>query len=122
MIKFVTCKAYFRILAEEEGLSGYDVQVLLKDIILDLFNYLLSGFNPTGSWDGQAVTVIVRSTRPRTTVDQANNWARHVRRAICEELNVPAKGYRLWLNVTDEFIRFIPYKDQEYENALLRVS
>lgn len=122
MIKFVTCKAYYRILAESEGFSGYDSSVLIKDIIYDLFNYLLENFNPYGAWDANDVTLIVKATRPKTTAAEIARWATIVRQSICEELNVPAKGYRLWLNIQGDFIRFIPYRDQDYENALLRVS
>ena len=115
MIKFVTCKAYYRILHESEDLSGYDSTVLLKDIILDLFIYLLDNFNPYGAWDVREVRLLVRSTRPRTPDDVINRWAAITRQAICEEFGIPEKGWRLWLNRGDEFVRYIPFKEEGYE-------
>lgn len=118
MIKFVTCKAYFQILGEAEGLTGYDTNVLLKDIILDLFDYLLDSFNPYGTWDASVVRLLVKTSRPRTTEAEIHRWTSIVRRCICEEFGIPEKGYRLWLNRGDEFVRFIPYQEEGYEDSL----
>lgn len=108
MIQFVTYKAYLGILSSDTPFTGYDVTVKLKDIIFDLLNYLLATYNEHGVWDSNAVYTIARCTRPDTTRAESNLWASIVRRALCEELGLPDKGYRLHYNVTGEFIRFIP--------------
>lgn len=118
MIKFVTYKAYVRILNEDFDLSGYDVNTSLKDIILDLFEYLLASYNEHGTWDSRVVTTIARSFRPRTTQQEANTWARIVRQALCEELQLPPKGYRVYYRLTGEFIRFAPKRVYSYEDYL----
>lgn len=103
---------------EEFDFTGYEVSVKLKEIILDLFEYLLANFNEHGSWDSNVVYTIAKCTRSRTTRQEANAWARIVREALCEELQLPAKGYRVYYRLAGEFIRFVPKRVYTYEDHL----
>lgn len=118
MISFVTNKAYVRILNEDFPYSSYDAAVKIKQIILDLFEYLLANLNEHGSWDSNVVYTIAKCTRSNTTREEANCWARIVRQALCEELQIPSKGYRVYYRVVGEFIQFVPKRMPNYEDHL----
>ncbi|QVW55659.1 hypothetical protein pEaSNUABM9_00063 [Erwinia phage pEa_SNUABM_9] len=122
MIRFVTYKAYLRIIenahANDVYLSGYDCQTTLKYVTWDLFQYLIHHFNPYAGINYDDVVTIVRVQFPAVPRHVAFEWAEIVRRAMCEEFNIAYKGYTLTYELDDEFVRVTTKKVMESADDL----
>ncbi|AWN09083.2 hypothetical protein MLDJOKPK_00156 [Salmonella phage SPAsTU] len=112
LIDHIASTAYLRILNDpmDVPFSGYDMSTGLKHIVLYMIEYMIPNFTEHGTWDAQVTNLIVNAYRPRTKAAVAHMIASHVRRAICDEMGIPPKGYRYYFNQADRILRFIPQK------------
>jgi len=110
----VTNLAYQKILDKDFLITGYDVSFSVRRIILDLLDYLIANYNRMGVWDSRVVVTICRSWRPKTTHIEAQMITALVREALCEELVLPKKDYRIWYRVDGEFIYYIPMRIENH--------
>lgn len=126
-IKFVTelssirIKAYYKFLSLDRLLTSYQEQVTLKEAIIDLVPYMLDTFNEHCAWDCGVTDLIIRSYLKVADPTFNNTLCICVHDAICEELNIPVRGYRLAYRISGDYIEYKPIKvNGVYEEHLCR--
>lgn len=99
---------------DEPWFSMYQRQQTLKEIVHDLFHYLLAHYNEFAAYDYNAVKVIVTCSRPKSTAEEIKHITQTVYRTMSEHFGLPRKGYRLHFRIDGRHVRFFPRRSWRY--------
>lgn len=95
--------------------STYQRQATLKDILYEMFQYLLPYYNEFGVYDYNVAKLIVTCYRPKSTREHIEHIANELYKAMSSSFGLPRVGYRIHFRVDGRCVRFYPRLSRRYD-------